>query len=161
MNKTLVVCFSASGVTKGVAQMLAETEGADFFEIVPEVLYTAEDLDWRNEKSRSTVEMKDPACRPAIKGTVENMDQYHTVFIGFPIWWGREPSVVDTFLESYDFSGKVIIPFCTSGGSPIGFTGDRMKQIAKGNPTVVNGNRLGGSVSREDLKLWADGLDIE
>ena len=101
------------------------------------------------------------ACRPAIEGSVADMAQYDTVFVGFPIWWGREPSIIDTFLESYDFSGKVIIPFCTSGGSPIGFTGDRIRQIAKGNPKVVNGQRMGGSLSREDLRLWADGLEID
>ena len=160
MEKILVACFSASGVTKKVAQELAAAEGADFFEIVPETPYTADDLDWRNKQSRSTIEMQDPSCRPAITGCVENMDQYDVIFLGFPIWWGREPSVVDTFLEGYDFTGKMIIPFCTSGGSDIGFTGDRIREIAKGTPKVVNGKRLGGSVSREDLKTWADGLDI-
>ena len=161
MEKILVACFSASGVTKAVAQSLAEAEGADFFEIVPETPYTAADLDWRDKHSRSTVEMEDPSSRPAIADKVADMAQYDTVFVGFPIWWGREPSIIDTFLESYDFSGKVIIPFCTSGGSPIGFTGDRMRQIAKGNPKVVNGQRMGGSLSREDLRLWADGLEID
>ncbi len=161
MEKILVACFSATGATKTVAQSLAEAEGADFFEIVPEVPYTAADLDWRDRHSRSTVEMEDLSARPEIADKVENMEQYDTVFIGFPIWWEREPSIIDTFLESYDFSGKVIIPFCTSGGSPIGFIGDRMRQIAKGSPKVVNGQRMGGSLSREDLRLWADGLEID
>ena len=161
MEKILVACFSPTGTTKAVAQNLAEAEGADFFEIVPEVPYTAADLDWQDKNSRSTVEMADVNCRPAITGTVEDMASYDTVFLGFPIWWGREPSVVDTFLSAYDFAGKTIIPFCTSGGSPMGFTGDRIKAIAKGSPKVVNGSRLGGEVSREDLKIWADGLDID
>ena len=161
MEKILVACFSASGVTKRVAQSLAEAEGADFYEIIPEIPYSEADLDWRSKTSRSTVEMEDPSSRPAIANSVNNMEQYDVVFLGFPIWWGREPSIVDTFLESYDFSGKVIIPFCTSGGSPIGFTGDRMKQLAKGSPKVVNGKRMGGSLSREDLRLWADGLELD
>ena len=114
MSKVLVAYFSASGVTKKVAEELAKVEKADLFEIVPETLYTSEDLDWRNQQSRSTVEMKDLNCRPAITGQVENMGQYDVVFVGFPIWWGREPSVVDTFLDAYDFSGKKIVPFCTS-----------------------------------------------
>ncbi|MBR2528686.1 MAG: flavodoxin [Blautia sp.] len=160
MKKVLVTCFSATGVTKGVAQALAEAEGGDFFEILPETPYTSADLDWNNKTSRSTVEMQDPNCRPAITGAVENMDQYEVIFLGFPLWWGREPSIVDTFLEAYDFSGKVIVPFCTSGGSGIGFTGDRIARIAKGNPTVVNGNRLGGTTSMADLKTWAEGLDV-
>lgn len=122
--------------------------------------YTAEDLDWRNEKSRSTVEMKDVSCRPEIAGKVENMAQYDVVFVGFPIWWGREPSIVDTFLEAYDFGGKTVVPFCTSGGSGIGFTGDRIRELLGRDATDVNGQRMGGDISREDLKLWADGLDV-
>lgn len=161
MNKILVAYFSVSGTTKRVAEELAAAEGADLFEIRPEVPYTKADLDWNDKNSRSTVEMQDTSCRPAITGEVENMADYHTVFVGFPIWWGREPSVVDTFLTKYDFAGKTIVPFCTSGGSPIGFTGDRIKAIATGSPKVVNGNRYGGEVSRADLKTWADGLDLD
>ena len=159
MSKILVACFSVSGMTAGVAKELAEAEGADYYEIVPAEPYTAKDLDWNDKQSRSTVEMNDPACRPAIAGTVANMDEYDVIFLGFPIWWGREPSVVDTFLDAYDFSGKTIIPFCTSGGSGIGFTGDRIRQLTGAN--VVNGKRMGGNISKEDLKTWADGLDIE
>ena len=161
MEKILVACFSVGGTTLKVAKELAEAENADFFEIVPEQPYTKEDLDWNDKNSRSTVEMQDSSCRPPIVGKVEDMEQYDTVFLGFPIWWSREPSVVDTFLSAYDFTGKTIIPFCTSGGSPIGFTGDRIKAVALGSPRVVNGSRLGGEVSREDLKTWADGLDLD
>ncbi len=161
MEKILVACFSISGNTKKIAQELAAAEEADFFEIVPEQPYTAADLDWNDKQSRSTKEMEDPSCRPALASKVENMDAYDTVFLGFPLWWGREPSVVDTFVTSYDFTGKTIIPFCTSGGSPIGFTGDRIKAIATGSPKVVNGSRMGGEISREDLKTWAEGLDLD
>ena len=120
MSKILVAYFSASGQTAKLAKTLAGVTGGDLFEIAPETAYTAADLDWMDKKSRSTVEMNDPACRPAIAGEVQNMDQYDTVLVGFPVWWYVEPRIVDTFLESYDFSGKEMIPFATSGGSGIG-----------------------------------------
>ncbi|MFQ7307068.1 MAG: flavodoxin [Mediterraneibacter sp.] len=120
MKKTLVAYFSASGVTERAAKEIAGGVDADLYEILPAQPYTDADLDWTDKKSRSTAEMNDPACRPEIAGTVENMEQYDTVFIGFPIWWYVEPRIVDTFLESYDFSGKTVIPFATSGGSGIG-----------------------------------------
>ena len=120
MTKTLVAYFSASGTTARTAKEIAEAAGADLYEIRPVKAYTAADLDWTDKKSRSTAEMNDPACRPEIEGTVEHMEQYDTVLVGFPIWWYVEPRIVDTFLESYDFSGKTIIPFATSGGSGIG-----------------------------------------
>lgn len=160
MSKTLVAYFSASGTTKHVAESLAEAEGADLFAIEPEVPYSKEDLDWNNPESRSSVEMKDPSCRPPMKGRMETIDQYDVIFVGFPIWWGREPSVVDTFLTTHDFSGKTIVPFCTSGGNGIGFTGDRIKELLGRDATVVNGQRMGGDVSVKDLKTWADGLEI-
>ena len=119
-KKVLVAYFSASGTTARTAKEMAEAIGADLYEIRPEQPYTSADLNWMDKKSRSTAEMNDPACRPEIAGTVENIEQYDTVFIGFPIWWYVEPRIVDTFLESYDFSGKTLIPFATSGGSGIG-----------------------------------------
>ena len=119
MKKVLIAYFSASGVTARAAKELAQTLDADLYEIRPETPYTAADLDWTNKKSRSTVEMNDPACRPAIAEPVKNMAQYGAVFVGFPVWWYVEPRIVDTFLESYDFSGKTLIPFATSGGSGI------------------------------------------
>ena len=118
-KKTLIAYFSASGVTARVAKEMANAIGADLYEIQPTEPYTSADLDWMDRKSRSTVEMNDPACRPAIGSPVEHMEQYDTVFVGFPIWWYVEPRIVDTFLESYDFSGKTLIPFATSGGSGI------------------------------------------
>ena len=119
-KKVLIAYFSASGVTARVAREMAETVGADLYEICPEVPYTSADLDWTDKKSRSTAEMNDPGCRPAIAAPVEDMGQYDTVLVGFPVWWYVEPRIVDTFLESYDFSGKTLIPFATSGGSGIG-----------------------------------------
>lgn len=120
MRKILVAYFSASGVTARAAREVAEAVGGDLYEIVPAEPYTDADLNWMDKKSRSTLEMKDPACRPAISGDVRDMEPYDAVFIGFPIWWYVEPRIVDTFLESYDFSGKTLIPFATSGGSGIG-----------------------------------------
>lgn len=160
MSDILVAYFSATGTTAKTAKELAEAEGADLYEIIPAQAYTAADLDWNDKKSRSTLEMNDPGCRPAIANAVENMAQYHTIFVGFPIWWGREPSIVDTFLESYDFAGKIIIPFCTSGGSGIGFTGDRINDLLRRKAKVSVGKRVGGSFSAKDLKVWADGLDL-
>lgn len=120
MAKTLVAYFSASGTTAHTAKEIAQAVDADLYEIRPAQPYTAADLDWNDKRSRSTVEMNDPACRPEIAGAVENMEQYDTIFVGFPIWWYVEPRIVDTFLEGYDFSGKTVIPFATSGGSGIG-----------------------------------------
>ena len=117
MSRILVAYFSASGVTARAAKEAAEAVGADLYEIRPAEPYTEADLNWMDKKSRSTLEMKDPASRPAIGTRAENMEQYDTVLVGFPIWWYVEPRIVDTFLESYDFTGKTLIPFATSGGS--------------------------------------------
>ena len=159
MGKILVTYFSASGVTKRIAEELAKVRKADLFEIRPETPYTAADLNWTNQQSRSTLEMKDPSCRPAIAGGVEDVAQYDVVFIGFPIWWNREPSVVDTFLEAYDFSGKKIVPFCTSGGSGIADASKRIRELA-GGARVEEGMRLGGEVSEKDLETWTSGLGL-
>ena len=159
MSSILVAYFSASGVTAKMAKELAKAGGADTFEIRPETAYTEADLDWKDERSRSTLEMKDPNCRPAIVGKVENMARYGTVFLGFPIWWEQEPRVVDTFLEAYDFTGKTIVPFCTSGGSELGDVPKRIAELAPG-AKLRKGRRLGGEVSEEDLKIWTAGLGI-
>ncbi|MBE6128895.1 MAG: flavodoxin [Erysipelotrichaceae bacterium] len=119
-KNVLVAVFSASGVTKRVGEEIARNCGGDFFEIIPEEVYTSADLNWNNSSSRSSIEMNDPSARPAIAGKVADMTDYDTVIIGFPIWWGIAPRIIETFLESYDFSGKTIIPFCTSGGSGVG-----------------------------------------
>lgn len=158
MAKILVAYFSATGVTEKVAKELAKTENADLFQICPEVQYSAADLDWTNKQSRSTLEMQDLNCRPAVCSQVQNMEQYDVVFVGFPIWWGREPSVVDTFLTAYDFKEKCIIPFCTSGGSEMGNTTERISKLTEAK--VDEGKRLGGSVLEEDLKLWTERLGL-
>ena len=119
MKKTLVVYFSATGTTKAAAQRLAKEKNADLYEIVPEQLYTAADLDWRDKTSRSTVEMQDKTSRPAIKGRCENIADYDTVWIGFPVWWYTAPTIVNTFIEAHDLRGKTINVFATSGGSGV------------------------------------------
>ena len=155
MKKTLVAYFSASGVTGSVAENLANGIGADLFEIVPEKPYTNADLDWQNSRSRSSVEMKDRNCRPTIASKAADMAQYAVVFVGFPIWWYREPTIIDTFMESYDFSGKTIVPFATSGGSGLGEAPRNMQALAKG-ANVVNGKRFSVTVSAQELKAWAE-----
>ena len=157
MTKALVAYFSASGVTAGVAEKLAKAVEADLYEIAPEVPYTKADLNWMNKKSRSSVEMNDRSSRPAIGTAVDNMDQYDTVFVGFPVWWYREPSIIDTFMESYDFAGKTIIPFATSGGSGLGDSYKNLQALAPG-AKVINGERFPASASEEKLKDWADSI---
>ena len=157
MANVLVAWFSASGVTTKVAKKLATAIGADAFEIVPEVPYTQEDLNWMNKKSRSSVEMNDRSSRPSIRNVVENMDQYDIVFVGFPIWWYREPSIIDTFMESYDFTGKTVIPFATSGGSGLGDSYKNLQAFAPG-AKVINGEKFSVSVSEEKLRAWAEGF---
>ena len=154
MSKTLVAYFSASGTTAKVAKKMAEAIGADLFEIKPETPYSGADLNWQNKNSRSSVEMNDRSSRPAIAVKVADMPQYDVVFVGFPVWWYREPSIIDTFMESYDFAGKTVIPFATSGGSGLGDSAANMQKLAKG-AKVVNGKRFSGSVSSEELKAWA------
>lgn len=129
MSKKLVAYFSASGTTKRAAEHLAKAEGADLYEIKPAVPYTSADLNWMDKKSRSSVEMSDPSSRPEIAGKLANMADYDMVFIGFPIWWYVAPRIIDTFVESYDFSGKILVPFATSGGSGMGKTVDELKKL--------------------------------
>ena len=155
MAKTLVAYFSASGVTAGMAEKLADAIGADIYEIEAAEKYSDADLDWMNKKSRSSIEMEDRNCRPAITGSVADMSQYDRVFVGFPVWWYREPSIIDTFMEAYDFSGKKVIPFATSGMSPIGNSGANMQKLAPG-AAVEEGKRFPNSVSPSELKKWAD-----
>ena len=150
----MVTYFSASGVTKRVAQNLAKAAGADLFERAPEQPYTNADLNWQNSNSRSSVEMNDESCRPAIAGTVADMAGYDVVYLGFPVWWYVEPRIIDTFLEAYDFSGKTIVPFATSGGSGLGQAPKRMQQIAVG-AKVVSGGLLNGNPSQDKLATWA------
>ena len=154
MAKALVAYFSASGVTAKVAEKLAKAAGADLYEIEPAVPYTRAALNWMDKKSRSTVEMNDRSCRPAIGNAVDNMAQYEVVFVGFPVWWYREPSIIDTFMEAYDFSGKTVVPFCTSGGSGLGDSAANMQALAKG-AKVAEGKRFGARASADELGKWA------
>jgi len=155
-GKSLVVCFSATGNTKGVAQRLAEAIGSDFVEIIPEKPYTAADLDWRVKTSRSSVEMADRKSRPAIATAVSNLADYTTVFVGFPIWWYREPSIIDTFVESNAeaLTEKTIVPFATSGGSGMGDSTANLQALAP-KAKVVEGRRFSTSVDADTLRKWA------
>ena len=153
MSKALVAYFRASGVTAKLAKRLAEAIGADAAEIVPEKTYTSADLDWTNKKSRSSVEMNDRACRPALASSPSPAG-YDVVFVGFPVWWYREPSIIDTYMEAHDFSGKTVVPFATSGGSGIGDAGANMQALAKG-ARVVLGKKWSASASAAELAAWA------
>ncbi len=159
MNKTdkaLVAYFSATGTTKGLAERLAAAIGADLFEIKPEKAYTKADLNWQDKKSRSSVEMADRASRPAIAAGVTNLADYAVVYVGFPIWWYREPSIIDTFIESNAeaLAGKVVIPFATSGGSGMGDSTANLQKLAP-KAKVLEGRRFRASTSAEDLAKWA------
>ena len=158
MSRKLVAYFSASGVTAKVAEKLSEAIGADLYAIEPEVPYTKADLDWMDKKSRSTIEMNNPASRPAITGKRDNMNDYDTVFVGFPLWWYVAPTIINTFLESYDLTDKTIIPFATSGGSDMGKTNEKLLPSCKG-AKLLNGKVFKASVSGADLAKWAEGLE--
>ena len=160
MSKILVAFFSATGITAKVAAELAKAENADCFEIKPEKPYTREDLDYKVKESRSNLEMADESCRPAINGHVENISDYDTIFVGFPIWWGREPSIIDTFLETYDLNGKKIIPFCTSGTTGVEKAVQHIKGIVGENVSVDAGKRLGTDGTEEEVKLWTELLGV-
>lgn len=149
MSKTLIAYFSASGVTARAAREMADAIGADLYEICPAAPYTDADLNWMDKKSRSTLEMNDPACRPAIASQVERMEQYDTVFVGFPVWWYVEPRIMDTFLESYDFTGKTMIPFATSGGSGISKAEKSLREHCPG------GNWKKGRLVNSGAAEWA------
>lgn len=155
MSKKLVAYFSASGVTESVAKTLAKTIGADLYEIKPETPYSNADLDWRDKNSRSSVEMNNPDSRPKIADKNANIGEYDTIFVGFPIWWYTAPTIIKTFLESYDFGGKTIVPFATSGGSGMGKTAEDLQKtvpLAK----VKSGKMLNGRLSADKLKEWAE-----
>lgn len=158
-KNVLVTYFSCSGVTRKLGKELAEVVGADLYEIKPEIPYTNADLDWMNKKSRSTVEMEDPSSRPAIAEKCANMDEYNTVFVGFPIWWYVAPTIINTFLESYDFSGKTIIPFATSGSSGLGKTEDVLKAICPDTVNWLPGKIL-NRVSNKQLADWVESLKL-
>lgn len=158
-KKILVAYFSASGVTAQAAKKLAQAAQADLYEIRPEVPYTQADLNWMDKKSRSSVEMNDKTSRPAIADRVADMEKYDTVFVGFPIWWYVAPTIINTFLESYDFSGKTIIPFATSGGSGMGSTNENLQPSCPG-ATLIQGKMLNGRLSEGELKKWVESMGL-
>lgn len=155
MSRKLVAYFSASGVTAKVAENLAEAIGADVFAIEPQTPYTEEDLDWNNSKSRSSIEMADKSSRPAIAYQRDNMADYDTIFVGFPIWWYVAPTIINTFLESYDFSGKTIVTFATSGGSPLGKVTEGLQPSCPASK-LVEGRVFKSTVSKKELAAWAE-----
>lgn len=159
-GKILVAYFSATNNTEGVAQKLADGLGADIYEIIPEQPYTDDDLDYNDSGSRSSVEMNDPSARPAISGTIENMEQYDVVLIGYPIWWGEAPRIMSTFIESCDFSGKTLAAFCTSASSGFGSSDQALRSAASG-ATWLEGERFSASASQEDILAWANGLGVK
>jgi len=154
-KKTLVAYFSATGTTKKAAEELARAAGASLFEIRPAVPYTAADLNWNDRKSRSTAEMNSPASRPEIAEALADMDQYGTVYLGFPVWWYTAPRIINSFLESYDFSGKTLIPFATSGGSGLGKAGEELKKTSAPKANWLPGKLLNGRLSGQALADWA------
>lgn len=159
MSKKLVAYFSASGSTARLAKTLAAAADGALYEIRPAVAYERRDLNWMDKKARSTVEMADPACRPAMADQAAPVAEADTVFLGFPIWWYREPSIIDSFLDAYDFGGKTVVPFFTSGGSPLGEGQGRLEMLAKG-ARVLAGKRFSSRASEEELKRWIETLAL-
>jgi flavodoxin len=160
MSNRLVAYFSATGTTASVAKKLASTADADLFEIRPEVPYSKADLDWKDKSSRSTIEANDASIRPAIAEKADGMEKYDIIFLGFPIWWYTAPSIIKTFMESYDFSSKTIVVFATSGSSPLGKTESDLKKHCSPKAIWLPGKRLGSSVSEHELYTWVKGLGI-
>lgn len=158
--RVLVAYFSATHTTEGVAEKIADGLQADLYEIVPEEPYTEEDLNYNDDNSRSTQEMNDASARPAISGSVENMDQYDVIFLGYPIWWGQAPKIMSTFVESYDFSGKTVIPFCTSASSSIGSSADDLEQLTNG-AEWLEGQRFSKNDSQDDIMEWVNSLGVD
>lgn len=159
-KKILVAYFSASGETERLARTIAQTTGGDLHEIEPAVRYTAADLDWNDKRSRSSVEMNDPSSRPAVTGRVGNMDAYDVVFVGFPIWWYVAPTIVSTFLEAYDFSGKIVVPFATSGGSGLGGTEPILQACCSPTTAWKPGKRLSSHASEAEVGRWVESLGL-
>lgn len=159
-GKVLVAYFSATNTTEGVAETIAASVGADLYEITPAQPYTSSDLNYNDDSSRSTKEMNDPSARPEISGSVADMSQYDIVFLGYPIWWGEAPRIINTFVESYDFSGKTIVPFCTSGGSGMGSSATNLQGSTSG-ANWLSGRRLNSGVSQSEIAEWVNGLGLE
>ena len=159
MSKTLVAYFSASGVTARAAKNLAKAAGADLYEILPAVPYTSADLDWNDKKSRSSLEMNDKAARPELKSHDAPIDGHDAIFLGFPIWWYTAPAIIRSFLEAYDFTGKKIVLFATSGGSGLGRTAEELEGSCSG-ADIRNGKMLNGNLSESELQKWVESLQF-
>ena len=157
-QNTIVVYFSATGTTKGVAERIAGVTNADIFELVPAEPYSDADLDWNDRNSRTTIEMNDPNVRPAIANDTVDLDGYTTVYIGYPIWWGDAPRMMSTFVEAHSFDGKTVIPFCTSGSSPIGRSGENLASQA-GSGNWLEGGRLDAGISESEIQDWINSMN--
>lgn len=155
MSKTLVAFFSASGVTKRAAEKLADAISADLYEIKPAVLYTNADLNWQDKRSRSSIEMNDPSSRPELADKNVDIEAYDRIFLGFPIWWYTAPTIIRSFLESYDFTGKIIVLFATSGGSGLGKTAKDLSASCPG-AVIADGWLLNGNITESMLKQWSE-----
>ena len=160
MGKTLVAYFSATGTTERLAEAIADAVGGDLYRIAPQQPYSSADLNWNDKRSRSTVEMNDAASRPAIAGSVKNMSAYDVVFVGFPIWWYVAPHIINTFLESYDFSGKTIIPFATSGGSGMGGTDAELRKSCSGAIDWRPGRRMSANAGANEVRAWVKSMGL-
>ena len=156
----LVAYFSATGNTEIIAEHLVSILDADLYEIVPQVPYSSEDLNYSNDDCRANQEQNDPTARPSISGSVENMEDYEVIFLGYPIWWGDAPKIISTFLETYDFDGKTIVPFCTSGSSSIGSSADDLDALTQG-AAWLEGQRFSGTASQETVSQWVDSLGLD
>lgn len=159
-KKILIAYFSATNNTEGIANHLDDILDADLYEIVPEQPYTSDDLNYNDSSSRSSQEMDDPDARPVISGSVDSIEQYDVIFLGYPIWWGEAPRIINTFLESYDLSGKTIVPFCTSASSPMGSSATKLQELTE-DVTWVEGQRFSGGASASDVQSWVDSLNLD
>lgn len=160
-SKILVAYFSCTGNTKSLAENAADALKADLYEIVPDKKYTSEDLNYNDESTRATVEQKDSSARPAINGKVPSFEKYDTIVIAYPIWWGQAPRIIDTFLESYDFSGKKIVPLCTSASSDVGSSADALHSLCAASANWVEGKRFSQSASKQELEQWLSSHQVQ
>lgn len=159
-GNALVVYFSATGNTKAVAEQIANVTDSELYEIEPAEPYTSEDLDYNNDDCRANLEMNDDAARPEIAGAIENIEQYDTIYLGYPIWWGNAPRIMNTFVETYDLSGKTVVPFCTSGGSSISTSVDTLQELAGDGITWMEGQRFDRGVSADEISQWIDEMGL-
>lgn len=158
-TRTAVYYFSGTGTTAGIARIIADTTGAELIEIVPQEPYSSDDLNYNNDNCRANQEQNDKSARPGISGTMTSPESYDTIFLGYPIWWGEEPRIIDTFLESYDFSQKTVVPFCTSGGSGIETSVRNIRDLVSIG-TLADGRRFSGGASTSDVEAWLNSLDL-